>query len=82
MINMLHNFQYISSNPAILKGKPCIAGTRISIEIVLEWMASGATLPEIVQKYPHLKIPALQEALLYAALMFKNEVIREIKIVA
>ncbi|MFN0201069.1 MAG: DUF433 domain-containing protein [Bacteroidia bacterium] len=79
---MIQNFQYIVSNPAILKGKPCLAGTRISIDVVLEWLASGATLTEIVQKYPHLKIEALQEALLYAAQLFKNEVIREIKIVA
>ena len=79
---MTQNFQHIVSNPAILRGKPCLAGTRISIDVVLEWLASGATLTEIVQKYQHLKMEALQEALLYAAQLFKNEIIREIKIVA
>ena len=35
-------FDRITSDPAILGGKPIIRGTRISVEIVLEWFASGA----------------------------------------
>jgi uncharacterized protein (DUF433 family) len=35
-------FTRIVSNLAILGGKPCIKGTRISVEMILEWVASGA----------------------------------------
>ena len=40
----------IVSNPEILGGKPIIRGTRISVEFVLELLASGATQPEILEK--------------------------------
>ena len=43
-------FDKISSNPNILGGKPCVKGSRISVELILEWMASGATIPAIQQK--------------------------------
>lgn len=44
----------IVANPDILGGKPCIKGTRISVELVLGLMASGWTVAEILENYPHL----------------------------
>ena len=60
-------FPNIVANPAILGGKPCLKGTRISVDLVLEWVASGATPDAIVAKYSHLNREAVQEAILYAA---------------
>ncbi len=60
-------FTHIVSNPEILGGKPCIKGTRISVQIILEWIASGASIERIVQKYPHLSEKAVQEAIIYAS---------------
>ncbi len=60
-------FDKISSDPAILGGKPCIEGSRISVELVLEWIASGATIPAIHQRYPHLEEDAIAQAVQYAA---------------
>ena len=68
-------FERILSNPSILAGKPCIKGTRISVEFILELMASGATFDEILKNYPHLKYEDLEEALRYAAGFLKNEII-------
>ncbi len=65
----------IVADPAILAGKPCIRGTRISVEMILEWVASGASRDDIVRAYPHLTVEDVQEALEYAAQSFKNEVI-------
>lgn len=45
----------ITANPGILGGKPIIRGTRISVEFILEPLASGANESEILQAYPHLK---------------------------
>ena len=44
----------IVSDPAILGGKPCVRGTRLSVEFILELFASGASETEIVAAYPQL----------------------------
>lgn len=44
----------IISDAAILDGKPCIRGTRLSVEFILELIASGATTQGIVESYPQL----------------------------
>jgi len=56
-------FTQIVSDPAILGGKPCIKGTRISVAFTLELFASGATRAEILQAYPHLTVEGVEQAL-------------------
>ena len=56
------NFEYITSDKEILSGKPIIAGTRISVDFILQLIASGGTIEEIVSKYPQLKKEAVVEA--------------------
>ncbi len=73
----LSNFQYIVSNPNILGGKPCLKDTRISVQIVLEWLDSGASIAAINAKYPHLSEAALQEAVLYASQEKQNSALKE-----
>jgi uncharacterized protein (DUF433 family) len=68
-------FDRIVSNPAILGGKPVIKGTRISVELILEWMASGASRDEIVARHPHLSSADVEQALAFAASSFKNDVL-------
>ena len=68
-------FARIVSNPAILGGKPVIKGTRISVELILEWMASGASRDEIVARHPHLSAGDVEQALAFAASSFKNDVL-------
>ena len=64
----------ITADPKILGGKPIIRGTRLSVEFVLELMASGATEAEILQDYPHLKSADLKACLEYAARSTRNEI--------
>ncbi len=66
-------FDRIVSVPGILGGKPIVRGTRISVEIILEWMASGASLEEIVNNYPPLTKEDLEQALEFAAAMVRND---------
>lgn len=68
-------FSRIVSNPAILGGKPCIKGSRISVEFILELFASGASQDDIIKAYPHLTSEDIEESLRYAARFLKNEVI-------
>lgn len=55
--------QYITTNPEILGGKPCLKGTRLSVEFILELFASGATHEDILKAYPTVTFAALKESL-------------------
>ncbi len=68
-------FSYITYDKAILNGKPIIKGTRISVEIILEWIISGASIENIYVKYPQLTKGSVEEALKYAAQFSKNEIL-------
>jgi uncharacterized protein (DUF433 family) len=70
----------IVSDPAILAGKPCIKDTRISIEMILEWVASGASRDDIVRAYPQLTAEDVEEALNFAAQSLSNETIMSAEI--
>ena len=59
-------FDRITSDPAILGGKPIIRGTRISVALILEWIASGATRDDILRKHAHLSADDVEQALTYA----------------
>jgi len=63
----------ITHNPKILGGKPIIKGTRISVEFILELLASGMTVEEIVKEYPQLTKKDILAALDYAAKTIKRE---------
>jgi uncharacterized protein (DUF433 family) len=75
-------FEHIVSTPGILGGKPCIKGTRISVELVLEFVANGAAIPQIVENYPQLSEEAVRQAVLYAAYSLRNDVWFDIKVAA
>jgi len=70
-------FNLISSSPGILGGKPVIKGSRISVELIMEWLATGASVESIYKKYPHLPEGSIQQALQYAAQFAKNEILIE-----
>ena len=57
----------IQSDPSILAGKPVIAGTRITVELILEKLAAGETVDDILQAHPRLTKEAVRAALAYAA---------------
>lgn len=66
-------FPRIVSDPAILGGKPCIRGTRLSVEFILELVAGGGTREAIAARYPQLTIDDVEEAVRFAARSFSNE---------
>ena len=63
----------ITFDKDVLCGKPLIRGLRISVEMILELLAKGATEEEILQDYPQLEPDDLRAALLYAHHMVARE---------
>lgn len=57
----------IMIDPDICHGKPCIRGLRYPVETVLEWLASGMTIDEILADYEDLEREDILAALDYAA---------------
>ena len=57
----------IQSDPSILAGKPVIAGTRITVELIREKLAAGESVEDILKAHPRLTKEAVRAALAYAA---------------
>ncbi|MGB3298071.1 MAG: DUF433 domain-containing protein [Phormidesmis sp.] len=67
----------ITVNREILSGKPIIREMRISVAMILELLAKGAAMQEILEDYPELEMADIQAALLYAHHLMENEDIFE-----
>ena len=59
--------QQIDINPAVMMGKPCIKGTRITVELIVEKLAYGETSEQIIESYPHVTQENIRSCLFYAA---------------
>jgi uncharacterized protein (DUF433 family) len=57
----------ITSDPGVMQGKPVVAGTRITVESILEKLAAGESIDEILEAHPRLTRAAVQAALAFAA---------------
>jgi uncharacterized protein (DUF433 family) len=62
----------IKSDPSIMMGKPVVAGTRITVELILERLAAGETIEQLLDSYPRLTKDAVLAALAYAAKAVRN----------
>lgn len=63
----------IVSDPEILLGKPVVKGTRLSVELILGWLARGWTHQMLIESYPQLSQEDVLAALAYAAEMLREE---------
>lgn len=63
--------QWIVSDPNVMMGKPVVAGTRITVELILEKLAAGETIEQILDAHPRLTREAI-----WAALAFAKEALR------
>ena len=63
----------IVSNPDILVGKPCVKGTRLSVELILGWLAQGWTHDMLLESYPQLSRDDILAALGFAAEKLREE---------
>ena len=65
----------ISINPNVCFGKPCIRGTRIWVSLILDYLASGMTIEEIIEEYPHLTHEDILAAIAYGAEAARERII-------
>jgi uncharacterized protein (DUF433 family) len=65
----------ISSDTAIMMGKPCIKGTRITVEHILRELGGGRSIAEVLDAYPHLTEEDLRAALAFAADYMQHETV-------
>ena len=73
---MASHLERITSDPAVLGGRPCIRGMRVRVKDILDLLASGATRDEILADYPYLEGDDIAAALEYAAQHVDHPVIR------
>jgi len=66
--------QLIVSNPNVMMGKPIVAGTRITVELILEKLAAGETIEQLLEAHPRLTREAIQAAFMFAAEALRSDV--------
>lgn len=60
-------FDRITRDPKKMGGRPCIRGMRVTVATVVELIAAGASVDEVLRDYPYLERDDIAEALRYAA---------------
>lgn len=65
----------IASDPKVMMGKPVIAGTRITVQSILEKLAAGEPVEQILEAYPHITVEQIRAALAFAARALRADVV-------
>jgi uncharacterized protein (DUF433 family) len=64
----------ITSDPAVMMGKPVVAGTRVTVELILEKLAAGESVEQSISAHPRLTEEGVRAALAFAADALKSDV--------
>jgi uncharacterized protein (DUF433 family) len=67
--------ELIQADPSIMMGKPVVTGTRITVELILEKLAAGETIEQILAAHPRLTREAIQAALAFAARALRADIV-------
>ncbi len=65
----------IVSDPKVMMGKPVIAGTRVTVELILEKLGSGESIEQVLESHPRLTREAILAALRFAAQALRAEAV-------
>lgn len=66
---------FIRSDPAVLMGKPVVAGTRITVELILEKLAAGESVEQVLEEHPRLSRDAVLGAISFASEALRADVV-------
>ena len=68
-------FDRITFDPSIMGGRACIRGMRITVSVIVDLVADGASIEEILANYPSLEEEDIRQALRYAAWLARDELV-------
>lgn len=71
--------KHISVDPNICFGKPCIRGTRIWVSLILDFLASGMSIDELLEEYPQLTEESIRAAIAYGAEMSRERYVEIVR---
>ncbi len=71
----MSSHELVSSDPKIMMGKPTIKGTRITVELILEKLAAGETVEQILDEHPRLTEQAIRAAIGFAGEALRADVV-------
>ncbi len=67
--------EHITVDPNVCHGKACIRGTRVMVSVVLDNLAAGQSLENILESYPSLSEEGVQAAIAYAAELARERIV-------
>jgi uncharacterized protein (DUF433 family) len=72
---MMNWQKFITVNPNVCHGNACIKGTRVMVSVVMDNLAKGLSMDEILKSYPSLKRETVQAAIAYAAELTRERIV-------
>ena len=72
----------IEVNPKVMLGKPVIRGSRITVELILEKLAAGETVEQILVEHPRLTADAIRAAIAFAAEALRSDIVYPVETIA
>jgi uncharacterized protein (DUF433 family) len=67
MSSAMSDFTRVTQNPAVMSGKPCIRGLRVTVGMIVGQIGAGRSIDQLLADYPYLQREDVLEALRYAA---------------
>jgi uncharacterized protein (DUF433 family) len=67
--------EMISTGPEVMHGQAVIAGTRVPVSVILDWIAAGMTAAEITAEYPTVTVTGVRTAAAYGAALAREELL-------
>lgn len=67
--------KHITTDPKIMFGKPVVKNTRIPVDLILEKLACGESIPQLLKAYPNLSEQSIQACLHFAADSVRNDIV-------
>ncbi|HHH46806.1 MAG TPA: DUF433 domain-containing protein [Thiotrichales bacterium] len=67
--------EHISVDPKVCHGKPCVTGTRVTVSVILDNLAAGQSVDEILASYPAVTAEAVRATLAYAAELARERLV-------
>ena len=72
----MQQFERITMDPEVMGGKPCIRGMRVTVGMIVEALAAGRTIEQLLADFPYIDEPDVREALAFAARLAQGQEVR------